>query len=160
MKLAHAFAIIALVLARPAVAADPATPVLLRPQPGTALDATARQLVARDVGDLRAGGGKVLLLLGTAPLSAKPADRPALFVQVQSARQCGSAGCSTLVYAWQHNAYQRVLDGVDGHVAVSAHRTRGMADLVADTERYVWDGAAYRDATPGPAIDLKPRTRR
>lgn len=144
----------------PAAPADAGTPVVLRQQPGTALDAAARQLVAKDVGDVRAGGDRPLVLVGTASLSAKPGDRPALFVQVQSARQCGSAGCSTLVYLWRNGIYERVLDGADGKLTVSAHRTGGMADILSDGERYVWDGSAYRDANPGPAIDLRPRRRR
>ena len=146
--------------ARPAAhAAEPSTPVTLRPQPGTALEATARQLVAKDIGDVRAGEDRPLLLIGTAPLSPRPSDRPALFVQLQSARQCGSAGCSTLVYLWRHGTYERVLDGADGRISVSSRHTKGMADLVAEGERYVWDGTAYRDTNPGPAIDLRPRRR-
>lgn len=143
--------------------AETPTPVTLRPQPGTALDAAARQLVAKDIGDARTGDSSALVLVGSAALSSKPGERQALFVQVQSARQCGSAGCSTLVYLWRNGAYERVLDGVDGRMAVSPHRTLGMADLVADENRYVWDGTSYRDATPGPAApnpDLRPRRKR
>ena len=155
--------------ARPAVPAasapraEAAAPVNLRPQPGTALDAAARQLVAKDVGDVRSGDRSALVLVGSAMLSTRPGERPALFVQVQSARQCGSAGCSTLVYLWRNGGYVRVLDGVDGHMAVSAHHTLGMADLLADQDRYVWDGTSYRDATPGPAApnpDIRPRRKR
>lgn len=143
--------------------AEPATPVNLRPQPGTALDVAARQLAAKDIGDLQAGDRSVLVLVGSATLASKPGERPALFVQVQSARQCGSAGCSTLVYLWRNGSYVRVLDGVDGPIAVSAHHTLGMADLLADQDRYVWDGTSYRDATPGPAApnpDIRPRKKR
>ena len=146
-----------------AARAETATPVTLRPQPGTTLDTAARQLVAKDIGDARTGDRSTIVLVGSAPLGSKSGDRPALFVQVQSPRQCGSAGCSTLVYLWRNGAYERVLDGVDGRMAVSAHHTLGMADLVADDSRYVWDGTSYRDATPGPAApnpDLRPRRKR
>ena len=143
--------------------AETATPVSLRPQPGTALDTAARRLVAGDIGDARKGARSALVLVGSAVLSSKAGERPALFVQVQSARQCGSAGCSTLVYLWRNGGYERVLDGVDGRMAVSGHHTLGMADLVTDESHYVWDGSSYRDATPGPAApnpDLKPRHKR
>ena len=143
--------------------AEPATSVNLRPQPGTALDTAARQLAAKDIGDVQTGDRSVLVLVGSAALGSKPGERPALFIQVQSARQCGSAGCSTLVYLWRNGSYVRVLDGVDGRMAVSAHHTLGMADLLADKDRYVWDGTSYRDATPGPSApnpDIRPRRKR
>ena len=139
-----------------AAAPPPGTTVTLVAQPGTSLDATARQLVAQNLAEAARRGDEPLLLLGTARLGA-PRDRPALFVQLQSPRECGSAGCNTQVYTWVKGAYVRVLDGVSGSVVVQATRHRGMADLQAGSERYVWDGAKYQDVRPAPVVDLRKR---
>ena len=101
-------------------------------------------------------GDEPLLLLGTARLGAAR-DQPALFVQLQSPRECGSAGCNTQVYAWVKGAYVRVLDGVSGTVTVAPTRHRGMADLRVGSDRYVWNGAKYEDVRPAPAVNLRPR---
>ena len=129
-------------------------PVPLQSQPATPLDALARGLVADDLAAAAARGDRPLLLIGTAPLGG---DRPALFVQLQSPRECGSAGCTTSVYAWVKGGWKRVLDGTTGRLAVDRKRTRGMADLLANDERYVWTGSAYRGNRPAPALDLRPR---
>ncbi len=154
-------AVAALMLSGLAHAAAPAskpagTPVVLMPQRGTPLEATVRRLVARDLAEAGRNGEAPLLLVGSARLG-RAADRPALFVQLQSPRECGSAGCSTQVYAWVRGAYVRVLDGVAGPITVAPTRHGGMADLLTNNERYVWDGAAYRDARPAPNVDLRPR---
>ncbi len=133
------------------------TPVPMQAQPGTPLDQVARALVADDLAKARARGDTPLLLLGSARLGG---DRPALFVQLQSPRDCGSAGCTTSVYAWAGGAWKRVLDGTTGRLAVATTRTRGMADLLANDERYVWTGTEYRDSKPAPAVDLRPRALR
>ena len=131
----------ALVLALAAAAPTRSTPVPLVAQPGpTPLDAAARALVAADLAQARQAGETPLVLVGSAVLGGGAQERPALFVQLQSARECGSAGCTTAVYMWRSNAWKRVLDGASGGIAVAATRTRGMADLVTDKERYVWDG--------------------
>lgn len=131
-------------------------PVLLRTQPGTPLDATARTLVADDLAEARRAKDRPLLLVGQAQLGPAT-DRPALFVQLQSARECGSAGCSTAVFAWSGGAYTRVLDGLSGPVMTGPGRHRGMADLTTEHERYVWDGQNYVDTRPAPALNLRPR---
>ena len=95
------------------------------------------------------------MLVGSARLSAAASDRPALFVQLQSARECGSAGCETVVFLWRNGGYTRVLDGVGGRVSVAGTRTGGMADLVTEHERYVWGGTEYRSTRPAPNIDLR-----
>ena len=144
------------------IAAAPAprsTPVALAAQPGTPLEAAARQLVAHDLDDARRAGETPLVLIGSAALGPA-SDRPALFVQLQSARECGSAGCSTSVYLWQNGAWKQVLDGVSSRLAVSSSKTRGMADLVADKDRFTWNGRIYADTRPAPQVDLRPRTRR
>ena len=56
--------------------------------------------------------------------------------------------------------WSRVLDGASGRVAVASTRTRGMADLLANDERYVWTGTGYRSLHPAPALDLRPRVPR
>ena len=137
-------------------AAPPPGTVPLAAQPGTPLDAVARQLVAQDLAEAARRGERPLLLLGTARLGAAR-DQPALFVQLQSPRECGSAGCNTQVYAWVKGAYVRVLDGVSGSVTVATTRHKGMADLRAGSERYVWDGVKYQDVRPAPAVNLRPR---
>ncbi len=132
----------------------------LSAQPGTALDAAARQLVARDLAEARRRGETPLVLVGSARLGRGQQDRPAVFVQLQSARECGSAGCSTAVYLWRRGRWARVLDGVAGRLAVAPTRTRGMADLLTGATRYVWNGERYRDARPAPNVDLRPRPAR
>ena len=62
------------------------TPVALQAQPGTPLDQAARQLVADDLAAATARGDRPLVLIGSARLGG---DRPALFVQLQSPKECG-----------------------------------------------------------------------
>jgi hypothetical protein len=132
-------------------------PVTLAPRPGTPLDAAARQLVGHDVAESSRAGNPPLILTGSASLGVA-SDRPALFVQLQSARDCGSAGCETTVYVWRQGAWQKVLDGFGGPVTAGPHRTRGMADLVTDKVRYAWNGSAYKDTRPEPPpINLRRR---
>ena len=148
----------AIVLLAAAPAHPPSgTPVLLQAQPGTPLDQAARALMAQELAAARAAGEKPLLLLGTARLGG---ERPALFVQLQSPRQCGSAGCTTSVYAWEHGGWKRVLDGTSGQLTVASSHSHGMADLLANDEHYVWTGTEYRDTRPAPAVDLRPHTAR
>lgn len=137
-------------------AAAPRTaPVTLAPQPGGALDSSARILARDDLVKARAAGEEPLVLVGSAKLGA--ADRPALFVQLQSPYLCGSAGCSTSVFLWRDGSWSRILDGVAGKLEVSSARTRGLSDIVAGPTRYRWDGKTYRDARPAPAVNLTPR---
>ncbi len=154
-RIVAAAALIAMVGAAPAP-----TPVPLSSQPGTQLDASARALAAADLAEASRSGERPLLLVGSARLGTGPQDRAALFVQLQSPRECGSAGCSTSVYLWRNGAWKRVLDGVGGKIAIATTRTRGMFDLVTEKDRYVWTGTEYRDPKPAPQVDLTPRTRR
>ena len=130
------------------------TPVALQAQPGTPLDQAARQLVADDLAAATARGDRPLVLIGSARLGG---DRPALFVQLQSPKECGSAGCTTSVYAYRNGGWTRVLDSAAGRLTVASSRTHGMADLIANDERYVWTGTAYRSTRPAPAVDVRPR---
>jgi len=133
--------------------------VALTAQPGTPLDKTARALMAQDLGEASRARERPLVLVGTAQLGTAT-DRPALFVQLQSPRECGSAGCNTAAYAWIKGKWVKVLDDVSGRIAVSPTKHRGMADLVANTERYAWTGTTYANTRPAPAVDLRPRTPR
>jgi len=135
------------------------TPVVMAAQPGTPLDQTARGLVAQDLANARRSGDRPLLLIGSARLGAAT-ERPALFVQLQSSRQCGSRGCSTSVYAWLKGRWTKVLDDASGRITVSPTRHNGMADLVANNERYAWTGSAYANTRPAPALDLRPHAPR
>ncbi len=128
-------------------------PVPMISQPGSPLDQAARRLSAEDLADAADHQDKPLVLTGTAALGG---ERPALFVQLQSPRECGSAGCTTSVYMWTHGQWSRVLDGAPGRLVVAPTHTRGMADLLVNDERYVWSGSAYHSAHPAPQIDLHP----
>ena len=141
-------------LGLPAAAPAP-MPVALTSQPGTALDHAARGLAAQELAEAEQAGDTPLLLVGSARL-AGPAGDPALFLQLQSSRECGSAGCSTLVYLPGRNGWRKVLDGVSGTVSVAATRRGGMRDLLVGADRYVWNGTRYVDARPAPAVDLRP----
>ena len=66
-------------------------------QPGSEADRLARQLMAHEIERARAYGEQPLVLVGTARLG-KAHEAGVLFVQVQSASECGSAGCSTVSF--------------------------------------------------------------
>jgi len=133
---------------------QPGIPVLLQAQPGTPADRAARQLAADDLAAAATRGDRPLVLIGTARLGG---DRPAMFIQLQSPQECGSAGCTISVYAYVHGGWTRVLDGTSGRLAIAPTKTRGWSDLLANDERYVWTGTAYRSTRPAPAVDLRPR---
>jgi len=136
-----------------------AVPVPLSRQPRTWMDTAARRLMVQDFAEARRAGEIPLLLVGSARLGSAAGDRAALFVQLQSPRECGSGGCNTSVFVWRNGQWGRVLDGVSGKLSVARARTRGMADLLTDTEHYAWTGTEYRDVNPAPQIDLRPRRR-
>ncbi len=126
----------------------------LQAKPGTPVDALAHGLVAEDLAAARSRGDAPLVLTGAANLGG---DRPAIFIQLQSPSECGSAGCTTSVFAYEHGAWKRVLDGTTGKLTVASGRTRGRADLLSDQERYIWTGSAYRSTSPAPAVNLRPQ---
>jgi len=128
-------------------------PVILTQQPGTHLDAEARTLMSGDLDRARARGDQPVVLIGSAPLSARKGD-VALFVQVQSASLCGSAGCSTTVYLRHDAHWSKVLDSVSGPVTVLGQTHGGMHDLKIDThDIWRWSGDAYQDSAPNMALD-------
>ena len=146
--------VLASLLVLPAATPAPA-PVPLTAQPGTALDHAARDLAAQELAEAERAGDTPLLLVGSARLAGSRSD-PALFLQLQSARECGSAGCNTLVYLPGRGGWRKVLDGVSGTVAVASTRRNGMRDLLVGADRYVWNGTRYVDARPAPAVNLRP----
>ncbi len=129
-----------------------ASPVILTQQPGTALDAAARQLNAEDIAGAEKRRETPIVLIGSAPLSTDHGDT-ALFVQTQSASLCGSAGCSTSVYLRHDGRWIKVLDSVSGPIKVLATSSGGMHDLVVgDKDRWTWSGSAYHDTLPAAPI--------
>ena len=129
--------------------------VTLSRQPGTAQDHAARTLNADDMQDAIRHGETPLVLVGSAPLSSTASHGDsALFVQLQSARLCGSAGCSTSVYLRHNRAWKKVLDSVSGPIRVMGESHDGMHDLtVGKNDRWVWDGHVYQDTLAAPPLD-------
>ena len=137
------------------LAAGPAgRPVGLASRSGTKADAAARQLVAQDLIEARQAGDKPLVLTATAPLGG-PRDPSVLFVQLQSPRECGSAGCSTSAFQPDGRGWRKVLDAVSGPVLVQDASHKGMRDLLVGGTRYVWTGTTYADTAPAPEVHLR-----
>jgi hypothetical protein len=129
--------------------------VELTTQPGSALEATARKLVGGDLAQSSATGDPTVLLVGSANLSVQPGPA-ALFVQVQSAAFCGSAGCSTDVYVRRGQRWTKVMDSISGPIRISPRSHHGMHDLLVHAkDRWVWNGAKYVDTLPTPVVDLR-----
>ena len=130
-------------------------PVVVSARPNTELDRTARAIVADELAQASARGDAPLVLIGEARLGAAR-DSLALFIQLQSARECGSAGCSTSVYVLRHKTWKRVLDAVGGAIKVDSRRHGGMRDLVVGGDgRWIWTGSAYRDTSPAANPHLR-----
>ncbi len=135
------------------VARAAAGPVALAAAPGTPLDDAARQLAAHDIADSVAHGQQALVLVGSAPLATRRHAPAALFVQLQSAPLCGSAGCETSVFLPAGGDWRRVLDSVSGPITVLPTSHGHMHDLrVGANDRWVWAGHAYRDTIAAPAL--------
>ncbi len=163
MRPLHRATLAAILVTGTAATMPAARTVALTQQPGSALEATARTLAAGDLKDAAAHGDTPLLLVGSAPLASGPHRRgkSALFVQVQSASLCGSAGCSTSVYVGDRNGWRKVLDSISGPIKVDARSHAGMHDLLVHThDRWIWNGTSYVDTLPAPAVDLRDTTPR
>ena len=133
--------------------------IALTTQPGSALEATAKQLVGGDLRQSRSTGDPPVMLVGSARLSTHGGPA-ALFVQVQSASFCGSAGCSTSVYVGHGTQWTKVMDSISGPIKLSRSSHRGMHDLlVHGHDRWVWTGHAYTDTLPIPDVDLRHSTK-
>ena len=117
--------------------------IALRAQPGTADDGIARQLLAQELARSRQGGETPLVLVASARLSATQ-EGDVLFVQLQSSRDCGSAGCSTVSFQRSKAGWVKILDTVAGTLRVAETRHLGMSDLlIRERERLIWNGAEY-----------------
>ncbi len=133
-------------------------PVLLSRQPGTAQDRAARMLNAEDMQGAARHGESPLVLVGSARLAAQdpgaaPRGDEALFVQLQSASLCGSAGCSTSVYLRHDHRWRKVLDSVSGPIRVMKEQHAGAHDLlVGKNDRWIWDGHVYQDSLQAPPL--------
>jgi hypothetical protein len=132
------------------------SPVLLKPQPGTEADRIARQLMARELVKSGQSGDAPAVLTTTVRLG-KSHDSDVLFVQIQSPRDCGSAGCDTVSFRYVNSRWVRILDTVSGTIRIAATQHRGMRDLIVqDTDRRIWDGEKYANTVPIPPGDLAP----
>jgi hypothetical protein len=137
----------------PARAKPAGNVVALTTQPGSRLERDASLLMSEDLASAHQAKEQPVMLVGSARLGGTGA---ALFVQVQSASLCGSAGCSTSVFVKHGKTWLRVLDSVSGPIKVSPGLHRGMHDLlVHGTDRWVWNGTAYIDTLPAPKVDGK-----
>ncbi len=135
-------------------APETGAPVTLSRQPGSAQDRAARRLNAQDMQDAMRHNEQPLVLVGSARLAAVAGGDPALFVQLQSARLCGSAGCSTSVYLRHDRSWRKVLDSVSGPIRVMKEAHDGMHDLmVGRNDRWIWDGHVYQDSLAAPPLD-------
>jgi hypothetical protein len=115
-------------------------PIELAAQPGSETDKLARQLMAPEIARAHAEGTDPLVLVGMGRLN--DADE-LLFVQLQSAGECGSAGCSTVSFRYEGDHWIRIMDTVSGTVRITQTRHRGMPDLIVNGSRLAWDGTKY-----------------
>ena len=115
-------------------------------QPGTQADVLARQLLAHELADAHRFGETPLVLVASAQLGAAH-DGDVLFAQIQSPRECGSAGCSIASFRKAKGKWARILDTVGGTIRVAQTHHLGMPDLIVqDTNRLVWNGQKYAEA--------------
>lgn len=134
--------------------------VALTDQRGSALDSAARELNADDLAAAARHNDKPLVLVGSAPLSAHGRNT-GLFVQVQAASLCGSAGCSTDVYLQRGGVWTKVLDSVSGPVELLPTSHGGYRDILVDgSDRWVWKNNTYVDTLAAQDVpDLKSSVR-
>lgn len=126
------------------------TPVELKAQPGTELDRQARSLNADLLDDAARHNETPIVLTGTAKLAPKQKNM-ILFVQLQSYRLCGSAGCTTSIYRRNGNKWDTLLDSVNGSIRIARQRHNGLADIIIDgNDRWVFDGQKYEDTLNSP----------
>jgi hypothetical protein len=130
--------------------------VVLRSQPGSQADHIARQLMAHQLQRLSQTGERPSVLIATARFG-NSRDSDVLFIQIQSQRECGSAGCDTVSFRHTNGKWVKILDTVSGTIRVASTRHRGMPDLIVqDTDRRVWDGQKYAVTVPVPPSNLEP----
>jgi hypothetical protein len=130
--------------------------VVLRSQPGSQADHIARQLMAPQLRRSNQSGERPSVLVATAKLGNSPGS-DVLFIQIQSPRECGSAGCDTVSFRHTNGKWVKILDTVSGTIRVASTHHRGMPDLIVrDTDRRVWDGQKYAATVPPSPSKLQP----
>lgn len=110
----------------PAPTTTDGAPVELAASPGSEADRLARQLMAREIERDRQHGENPLVLVGMGRL--RETDEM-LFVQLQSAGDCGSAGCNTVAFQFTRGRWVRVMDTV-GSVRIGASTHHGRPDVI------------------------------
>lgn len=106
----------------PAPTTTDGAPVELAASPGSEADRLARQLMARELERDRQHGENPLVLVGTGRFNETD---EMLFVQLQSAGDCGSAGCNTIAFQFTRGRWVRVVDTVgSGRIGASSHHGR------------------------------------
>jgi hypothetical protein len=126
--------------------------VTLTAQPGSEADRIARQLMGKDLDDDSRTGERPLVLVASAQLGTGHKG-DVLFVQLQSARECGSAGCNTVTFWKTKRQWVKVLDTVSGTIKIASSRHMGMHDLILENSgRWIWDGAKYASTAPTPHV--------
>jgi hypothetical protein len=126
----------------PAASAKPiaSAPIALASQPGTPTDRIARLLMSKELTRARRAGENPTVLSAVARL----ANSDVLFVQIRSARECGSGGCDTVSFKSSRGRWITILDTVGGTIRVAESHHRGMPDLIIKgTDKLIWDGARY-----------------
>jgi hypothetical protein len=124
----------------PALTTTDGAPVELAASPGSDADKLARQLMAHELERDRQHGENPLVLVGMGRLNDSD---EMLFVQLQSAGDCGSAGCNTVSFRFMGGRWVRVMDSI-GSVRIGASSHHGMLDLIVqDADRLTWDGQKY-----------------
>ncbi len=106
----------------PALTTTDGAPVELAASPGSEADQLARQLMARELERDRQHGENPLVLVGMGRFNETD---EMLFVQLQSAGDCGSAGCNTIAFQFTRGRWVRVVDTVgSGRIGASSHHGR------------------------------------
>ena len=134
--------------------------VTLAPQPGSELEKAARELNADELARALQAQDAPLVLVGEVQLGGAKMG-PALFVQLQSERECGSAGCATTAYIRRDSHWVVILDSIGGSIEADSVRHAGMRDLVVDrTNRWEWNGKRYVQTSVGKKAKLSPHPRK
>ena len=96
--------------------------------------------MTHELAQSRRAGENPLVLVGT----ARFANSDLLFVQIQSTRECGSGGCSTVSFKKTNGRWAKILDTVGGTIRVAESRHQGMPDLIIkDSNKLIWNGSRY-----------------
>ncbi|QDH15517.1 hypothetical protein E3E11_06280 [Oecophyllibacter saccharovorans] len=124
-------------------------PVVLTAHPGSGLEAVARSLSADELKEAARHHDHPIILTASAPL-APGHKNMALFVQLQSAGMCGSAGCATSVFLRHGKKWDNVIDSVNGGMSILPTRHQGLYDILIDNDdKWIWNGKTYQDTLGG-----------